>query len=245
MYLYELHCHDNAVSACGHWTPEEMVRFYANRGYTGIVVSNHFMNGSCKVDKTLPWREQIESFCSGYERAKAEGLKYGLEVFFAFEYTCNSFYGQPDAPCRNKDPLFGCDFLIYGLDREWLLSQDESILFLPVNDFLKMVKDAGGTVIHAHPFRLAKSDTDHIPLFPEFTDGVEIINANPNTQGSPNRMAEMYAKEYGFFSTAGSDAHGIERYLAVTKLQERAATIQELLAELKQGKAEFSLVQLP
>ncbi len=220
------------------------MHFYVNRGYAGIVVSNHFMNGSCRVNRALPWQEQIAMYCSGYERAKAEGEKYGLDVFFAFEYTCNSFYGQPDTPCKNKDSLFGCDFLIYGLDRQWLLSQDESLLFLPVNDFLKTVKNAGGTVIHAHPFRLAKPYTDHISLFPEFTDGVEILNANPNTQGSPNRMAEAYAKEYGFFPTAGSDAHGIERYLAVTKLQKRASTIQALLTQLKQGEAEFTLIQL-
>ncbi len=221
------------------------MRFYANRGYSGIVVSNHFMNGSCRVDRNLPWQEQIEMYCSGYERARAEGKKCGLDVFFAFEYTCNTFYGQSDTPYKDKDTLRGCDFLIYGLDREWLLSKDERLLLLPVNEFLKTVTEAGGTVIHAHPFRLVKPYTDHISLFPGFTDGVEILNATPNTQGTPNRMAEAYAKEYGFFPTAGSDAHGIERYLAVTKLQKRVSTIKELLAELKRGNAEFSLVQLP
>ncbi len=155
MYLYELHCHNNVGSACAKWTPEEMVRFYAKRAYTGIVVSDHFMNGNSAVDRTLPWKEQIEIFCSGYERAKAEGEKCGLDVFFAFEYTSNTYYGQPNNPNRHKDSIFGCDFLIYGLDKSWLLSKDESILFMPVNAFLKMVREEGGTVIQAHPFRLA------------------------------------------------------------------------------------------
>ncbi len=245
MYLYELHCHDNAVSACGHWTPEEMVRFYANRGYAGIVVSNHLMNGNCKVDRSLPWQDQVEMYCSGYERAKEEGEKYGVDVFFAFEYSANTHYKQPVGANTYKDTIAGCDFLIFGLDKEWLLSKEEGILFLPVNHFLKMVKEDGGTVIHAHPFRLAKGYMDHISLFPEYTDGIEILNANPNTIGVPNRVAEAYAKEYGFFPTAGSDAHGIETYLAVTKLGNRISTIQELLVMLRQGQAEFSLIQLP
>ncbi len=244
MYLYELHCHTSAASACARWTPEEMVCFYAQRGYSGIVVSDHFMNGNSNVNRNLPWLEQIELFCSGYERAKAEGKKYDMDVFFAFEYTSNTYYGQPDNPNKHKDAIFGCDFLIYGLDKNWLLSKDESILYMPVNGFLKMVREEGGTVIQAHPFRLASSYMDHISLFPQFTEGVEILNGNPNTMGVPNRMAEVYASEYGFFPTAGTDAHGIESYLAVTQLPQKVTSIASLIDALKLRKAHFKIVEI-
>ncbi len=251
MYYYELHCHENVASRCGVWSPEELVKTYAELGYTGIVVSDHFFNGNCAIDNTLPWKERVEGFCLGYERAKEAGKAYGLDVFFAFEYTVNTHYKMDLSPLgremasevRKKNTLNGCDFLIYGLGKDWLLKKDENILRMSVNEFMKMVREEGGVVVQAHPFRLEKSYMDHISLFPEFTDGVEILNCNPNTLGVPNRMAAAYAKEYGFFATAGTDAHRITEYLAVTKLQKRAETMEELLQALKEGKAEFALVK--
>ncbi len=240
MYLYEMHCHDNAASACGQWTPEEMAEFYARQGFAGIVVTDHFMNGNTAVDRSLPWREQIEQFCSGYRRAKTAGQKWGLDVFFGFEYSANTFYKQPDA---RKDSLVGCDFLIYGLDEEWLLRKDESMLFLPVNDFLKMVRQEGGTVVQAHPFRLEKAYMDHISLFPDYTEGIEVLNGNPNTMGRGNRLAMAYAGEYGFFCTAGSDSHFPCKYLAATQLEEKVSSLEELLAKVRRGSAKLSLIE--
>ncbi len=243
MYLYELHCHSSAVSACGRWSPEEMVQFYAKRGYTGIVVTDHFMNGNCTVDRNLPWKEQVEAFCSGYERARTAGEKYGLDVFFGFEYSANTFYKQSPGAIGSKDSVIGTDFLIFGLGKEWLLRKDESILFLPVNDFLKMVHEEGGIVVQAHPFRLERSYMDHISLFPNFTDGVETINGNPNTMGRANRLAEAYAREYGFFCTAGTDAHAPCQYLAVTMLPKRISSVAELCGVLQSGCAKRSLIR--
>ncbi len=250
MYRYELHCHENIVSRCGVWSPEELVKHYAERGYTGIVVSDHFFNGSCAVERTLPWKEKVELFCSGYERAKIAGDRCGLDVFFAFEYSVNTFYGEDLRPLgdsagriERKNTMAGCDFLIYGLGKEWLLSKDENILSLPVNEFLKMVKAEGGTVIQAHPFRLAQDYMDHISLFPTYTDGVEIYNGNPNTVGAPNRLAKAYAKEFGFFCAAGSDSHRESAYYAVTKLEKRVSSVAELIDELKAGRAKLSLLK--
>ncbi len=243
MYLYELHCHSNVGSRCGQWSPEELVESYAARGYSGVVITEHFMNGNSSVDRDLPWNQQVEQYCAAYDRARQAGEKYGLDVFFAFEYTCNTYYGQPVGPMNSKDSIFGCDFLIYGLDKKWLLSKNESILHLAVNDFLKMVKDEGGTVIQAHPFRLEKAYMDHISLFPDYTDGVEVLNGNPNTVGRPNRLALAYAEEYGFFQTAGTDAHGECKQYAVTTLYKKATDIQDLIAELKARRCKLEMIQ--
>ena len=56
------------------------------------------------MDKSLSWEEKVELFCKGYENAKAEGAVVGVDVFFGFEYAVN-----------------GAEFLIYNLDKEWLL----------------------------------------------------------------------------------------------------------------------------
>lgn len=250
MYKYELHCHENVVSRCGKWSPKELVENYAKNGYTGVVITNHFFNGSCNIDGNIPWKEMVEDYCKGYEIAKEEGAKVGLDIFFAFEYSVDTFYGEDLSEMTEekvrrisgKNTLGGCDFLIYGLGKEWLLSQSKDLLKLPVNDFLKYVKESGGTVIHAHPFRLTEY-MDHISLFPKFTDGIEILNGNPNTIGVPNNMAKYYAKEYGFFATAGTDSHTITKFFAVTKLKQKASSIFDIIDQLKNGKAKLELVK--
>ena len=69
---------------------------------------------------------------------------------------------------------------------------------------LKYIRKNGGFVVHAHPFREADY-IDHIRLYPNCIDGVEVINASRTEH--ENRMAGIFAKEYGFASTAGSDNH--------------------------------------
>ena len=226
MYLYEMHTHTCISSRCGRFTPEEIVKTYFEQGYDGICVTDHFFNGNCSVDRSLPWQERVEAYCSAYEQVKAEGDKVGLNVFFGFEYSVRG---------ASKDSMGGTDFLIYGLDKQWLLSKDESILDMGVNDFMKMVKDEGGFVVQAHPFRLERAYMDHISLFPNFTDGVEVLNASPNTMGRANKLAKKYAKEYNFYRLAGSDAHqnADREYFAVLKTVNKANTIEELIKEVK------------
>ncbi|MBO5223787.1 MAG: PHP domain-containing protein [Clostridia bacterium] len=226
MYIYEMHTHNCIASRCGRFTPEEIVKTYHEQGFDGICVTDHFFNGNCAIDRNLPWKERVEQFCLGYEKIKEEGDKVGLNIFFGFEY---SVKGQP------KDSMGGTDFLIYGLDKNWLLSKDESILDMSVNNFMKMVREEGGFVVQAHPFRLELSYMDHISLFPNFTDGVEVLNASPNTMGRANKLAKKYAKEYNFYRIAGSDAHqnADREYFAVLKTVNKAETIEQLISEIK------------
>lgn len=69
---------------------------------------------------------------------------------------------------------------------------------------LKYIRKNSGFVVHAHPFREADY-IDHIRLYPNCIDGVKVINASRTEH--ENRMAGIFAKEYGFASTAGSDNH--------------------------------------
>ena len=40
-----------------------------------------FFNGNCSIPDNLPWEERVNLFCRGYEEAKAEGDRQGLQVF--------------------------------------------------------------------------------------------------------------------------------------------------------------------
>lgn len=194
-YLYETHLHTSEGSICGVVPAAEMVRKFKEAGYTGVVITDHFFWGNTTVDRDLPWDQWVENFCKGYENAKAEGDKIGLQVFFGWE----SGYQ-------------GTEFLIYGLDKRWLLAHPE-IRDCSIEEQYKLVHNAGGIVIQAHPFRV-EPYIKEVRLFPDCVDGVEAINATHSSPQSVshkhpewNEQALFYAKEKNLPITAGSDQH--------------------------------------
>ncbi len=189
-YLYETHCHTIPASLCSGATGEEMADFYKSKGYTGIIVTDHFFNGNTGIDRSLPWNEKVEQFCIGYENAKKRGEEIGLDVFFGFEYNKN-----------------GAEFLVYGLDKAWLL-QHEEIMNMRVSEFYKLVCESGGAMIQAHPFRQAPY-LERIVIYPEYCDGAEVVNTANNF--FCNQNAIWYANTFKLFATCGSDCHWVGR----------------------------------
>ena len=230
-YKYELHTHNRIGSKCGAFTPEELVETFLGQGYTGICTTDHFFNGNTAAPgPEHEWKYRVEKFCEGYEKVKVEGDKRGLDVFFGFEYT---------VPHKGSDvnSNAGCDFLVFGIDMEWLINNGGDVATVSTNEYLNRCRAAGGTVIQAHPFRLAAGYMNHMCLFPQCVDGVEVLNGNPNTMGAPNKMAEHYADYYGFFKTAGTDIHSADKpLLAVTELPDRALDVFHMMRQLREGK---------
>ena len=194
-YWYETHMHTKEASACAGSTGEEMARAYAAAGYTGIIITDHFFYGNTAVDRSLPWEDWVERFCLGYEHAKAEGDKLGLQVFFGWE----SGYRATE-------------FLIFGLSPAWMLAHPE-LWDASIEEQFALVHAGGGLVIHAHPFR-EEYYIPQIRLFPAHVDGVEGINATHSNSRSLSHndrtfddRAVAYAREHGLVMTAGSDIH--------------------------------------
>ena len=185
-YRYETHLHTAPVSKCARATVREALEFYKSIGYAGVFLTNHFIDGNINIDKALPYEEKIEFFCSDYEVAKAIAPEIGIDVFFGIESSYK-----------------GTDFLIYGLDKEWLLAHPE-INDMKKSEMLPFMMEQGALVIQAHPFREA-SYIDHIRLFPTAVHGVEVYNACRTD--FENEMAAQYAKNYGLLPFAGSDNH--------------------------------------
>lgn len=189
-FLYETHCHTKPASLCAGSTGEEMARYYKSLGYDGIMITDHFFNGNTGIDRNLSWEEKVEQFCAGYEQAKKCGDEIGLSVFFGFEY--------------NRG---GAEFLIYGLDKQWLLQHTE-IMEMRICNLYKLVCESGGAMIQAHPFRQA-SYLEKIAIYPEHCDGIEAINT-ANSYFC-NRNAVWYSKTFELYATCGSDNHGVSR----------------------------------
>ncbi len=217
MYKYETHCHTAETSKCSRIDGASLARVYKELGYTGIFITDHFFNGNTTVPRDLDWQDRIARFEAGYLAAKAAGDSIGLDVFFAWEYSWG-----------------GNDFLIYGLDQTWLAENPDQLSWKP-REYMTKVMEAGGLVIHAHPFREA-GYIEAIRLIPGETDGVETVNANRSDKD--NAAADWYADFYGKLKMAGSDNHiGHMSKMAGIYLPEkvdRAADFVRLVRENKQ-----------
>lgn len=189
-YIYETHLHTMQGSACSDTPGRDYIQRYIDAGYAGIMVTDHFFRGNCAVWKHLPWSEFVKRFCEGYEDALNEGIKHGLPVFFGWEETYE-----------------GDDYLIYGLDKQWLLEHPEVTEWNRARQ-LEAVRESGGCVVQAHPFRAAWY-IHEIHLAPDLVDAVEGFNAG--NQMDWNILGMRYARLSGLPVTAGSDNHHAEQ----------------------------------
>ena len=187
-YLYETHLHTAGVSKCAVSAGADYIAGYIDKGYSGIIVTDHFFNGNSALPRTLPWKEWVNRFCRGYEEAKEEGDRQGLDVFFGWEETFDS--------CD--------DYLVYGLDKDWLLEHPEVRSWTRGEQY-RAVREAGGCVVQAHPFRqryyIAK-----VILSAGCVDAVEAANGG-HEDISFDALAYRYAHKLGKPITAGTDIH--------------------------------------
>ena len=188
---WETHAHTAEGSACGRADGAEMARACKAKGYDGLFITDHFYHGNCRPDRSLPWAEWVRQFCTGYYHAAEEGARIGLRVCFGWEYSWD-----------------GTDFLTYGLSPEWLAAHPDTIQVTP-EQYLRLIRDAGGCLVHAHPFR----EADYIPyikLLPYHVDAAETYNGGNHPEW--NDRAEWFAEQYHLPQTSGSDAHTTEQF---------------------------------
>ncbi|MDR2535515.1 MAG: PHP domain-containing protein [Treponema sp.] len=186
-YLYETHLHTSQASICAVSPGRDYIRRYKDLGYAGIIITDHFYNGNTAIDRSLPWNRWVDRFCRGYEEARNEGAKQGLDVFFGWEETFDDD-----------------DYLVYGLDKEWLLEHPEAACWTRREQYETAVQ-YGGCVVQAHPFR-QHAYIRGIHLSTGCVHGVEAANGGNHSQ-SYDALAMRYAKRLGLPVTAGSDIH--------------------------------------
>jgi hypothetical protein len=187
-YLYETHLHTAGVSSCAKSRGPEYIKKYIDNGYSGIIVTDHFFHGNSAIPRDLPWSEWVKRFHGGYEETKEAGDRLGLDVFFGWEETFNE----------------GDDYLVYGLDKEWLLQRPEMKHWSRGEQY-RAVKESGGCVIQAHPFR-QRYYINKVVLSAGCMDGVEAANGG-HEDFAWDALAYKYAEKIGKAITAGSDIH--------------------------------------
>ena len=216
LFKYETHVHTSESSACASSSGVEQARLYRLLGYDGIIITDHFFNGNSCVPRKLPWEERVERFALGFEHALEDGKKIGLTVFFGWE---ESFHGT--------------DFLVYGLDKKWLLDHPD-MLEWDIPEHYARVHADGGYLVHAHPFREA-SYIEKPRLFPECEDAIEVINAS-HTDPMFNKKAAEYAKLHNKPVTSGSDAHHALASRGGMTFQHELMDIQDFISSVNNKK---------
>lgn len=220
-FLYETHCHTQITSACARATAEEIVQGYLKNGYTGVFITDHFVNGNARVKYEKPdssYEEKITEFVKGYQAVKQAAKGTGLDVFFGLEYSYK-----------------GTDVLAYGFEESDLyeLPEEERT---NMRKFIEYANGKGWMTAQAHPFREA-SYIDHIRLFPG-SECVESFNAN--REELCNKLGDFYADAYGKRKIGGSDLHAItQKLLSGVALEKRVKNVQEFMEEIRLGRYEI------
>lgn len=218
MYKYEMHLHSSGCSACAFSDSIEYVDAAIANGYSGLVFTNHFYHGNTEVSRLLSWKEFVAAFCDDYLKAKEYGDQKGIDVLFGIEEV--------------YEP--GKEILIYGISPEDLM-ECPSFRYMNVYEMSDFVREKGGYVVCAHPFRVR----DYIPdpfkePDPAFMDAVEIYNYFNSEE--MDLMAEAFALEYHLPGIGGGDIHHAHNFgFSGLAFEERIHTNQELVAALKAG----------
>lgn len=188
-YKYELHCHTNMVSQCGRVPPKDIVEMYKERGYSGIVVTEHYSPLTFGINSYYKPQRLAGFYISSYEEMK----KYETEDFTVL-------FGM-----ELRHYATGADYLIYGVEPDWLIKQG-NLMALWEKRVYRLMHDAGFLVFQAHPFR-----SYILRCNPDYIDGIEVYNGKCDSL--TNFKALQWAIETGKLVSSGSDFH-TEKQLA-------------------------------
>ncbi len=176
----EFHLHTAETSPCGMVPGAELVRVCADRGFGGIIVTDHYIAGMFDSEKP---RSQ---YLKGYREARRAGEALGVTVLPGMEFRF--------ADAEN-------DFLIYGMEEADFAAFPETLWYAALPDLHAYCRAHGFLLFQAHPFRSWCKVQD-----PAFLDGVEVWNGNVR-QTNNNPLALAFAREHRLLESAGGDVH--------------------------------------
>ena len=221
MYYYELHMHTSDTSRCGRSPAADMVAAYKQKGFTGVVVTDHLMNVQSHAEPETDWNCRVEKQLAGYYAALEAGEKLGLTVYCGWELTYQD--NAEDYLTLGLSPQF-----LY--DHPWLERYD-------IEKYRDAVHAAGGILVRAHPYRRAWYIKKPYVEREGIADAIEVFNGGNSSQ-EENDMALAYAQKHNMPMTGGSDAHHVdETARGYISLGKKAESYAELCEAIRTGKA--------
>lgn len=211
-----MHTHTSACSGCSKITYKDIVLLAKKHGYSGIVLTNHFYKGNTCVSRELSFPDFVEEYYKDYKNAKAFGREIGVDVFFGIEEAYNK----------------GKEVLIYGIHPK-TLAACKNFNELSIAEISKFVRENGGLIFCAHPFRHRGyiEDAD-VPPDMQYFDGIELYNAC-NTD-EDNALALDFFKNQNCLAVSGGDVHHPEDFgRSGIAFETRPANTEEFISLIK------------
>lgn len=184
-YLFEMHFHTDESSGCGKIPAAEGVELYIEKGYDGIVVTDHFQMYRVNTDEE--YAEYVRQQRVGYDAA-LKAANGRIRILRGMEYR----------PKGTEN-----DYLVYGVTDEFLFAHPE-LKDIDFKQFSTLCHENGMVVFQAHPFRNNMTVTR-----PDMLDGIEVYNGN-RRHDSRNLISEAWADLHGMRKISGSDFHQME-----------------------------------
>ena len=187
--ILELHCHSAGISHCSDIPAPDLVRYYKEAGYSGLVITNHFYPWMPKNEKM--YNKYKEDYIEEYHFLESLGESFGVKVYLGMEIRFD----------ENDN-----DYLLYGIDEDFIMDLPRD--FETFEEFVPFVREYPEViVIQAHPFRSGMVIKDSALL-----DGIEVYNLHPN-HNSRVGLAAKYAEMEDFeICTCGSDFHHLGQH---------------------------------
>ncbi len=184
-YKYELHCHTSEVSRCASSSAEEAVKFYKEKGYDGIVITDHYSPQTFLFYKSLFPHKYIDLYTRGYKRAR-------------------ELAGEDFTVLLGCEVRFFCtidDFLIYGITEDFLRSSG-NLMKMYLKRLFRLCDENGLLLLEAHPFRELRFRHN-----PKYLHGCEVFNGKDSGK-TANVKAKAWAERNRFsVVTSGGDFH--------------------------------------
>lgn len=216
MFQYDMHVHTCPCSGGGS-DIRKHIDALIEKGFAGMVVTNHFYYGDNRIDRELPW----DRFVDAYRQDYLYGLSYARERDFDLLFGVEEHVGD------------GREILIYGVTPDFLSAHPE-LKMASAEVYAEAVHAAGGMVFQSHPYRASRYVRKPFPLeCLDVMDGIEVYNQANDPAW--NESAKALAEKEGFLVVAGSDAHDTDAARAGIAANERIRTNEDLVRILKSG----------
>ena len=217
-YKYELHCHTKGVSDCGRVTPQEIAQLYYEKGYDGIVVTDHYSPLTFYKKNLFNPQKYADYYLAGYRKMK-EYAGDKITILLGMEL---------------RHYLTANDYLIYGVDEDFIYNGG-NLMTLWERSAYKYAKENGCLMFQAHPFRVGIRRCN-----PDYIDGVEVYNGK--TDRERNEQALKWAQENGKLMCSGSDFHTLEHLARGGIITDRKITSNADLLEVLKSQ-EFERIE--
>ena len=189
-YKIDLHAHVKEQSVDSKVSAKEYIKTLTEKGYYGIVSTDHFTSSQLDQSEGLGLKEKCDRWLNWYRALLKESENSNIKVFLGMEYTLE----------YTNDYI---DILLYGLTED-MVKNCLIRPFITIQELITVCKDNDIIMIQANTERYG-----HHRLPEKMIDGYEIYNTKPRLGSLEyNQMIKDYVKDKpGLILTGGSYTH--------------------------------------